>query len=355
MPEVLPQGGSIPFLHLLKLWVFLGLTWWATEGLAAERRLGAGPSNEPSLHFPIVSEQPAEAHGALIAEARFIDGERTLLTIDHREEVKLWDVATGTLKASHRFGPNNYVNNISVSPDEQLLAIACKGGRMIVLQLATGKIAWELSIPTGCLDADFHPEGKSVLVSDDANLVAYDRITGKPVKRFARQAVKQWALTAEFLSRERFVTISQKGDLTIWNWATGLPEPRILSGFLRDNSARWQIVEQPDPLVLIAQFGGPMVAVDLGTGTAHALADGDGRWRIALDWDLARPQKKVLTSQAVFDFPSGESVARTGINGFEKVCVSPSGKYLAALSLRGWRVYHLPKSLERPTKHQATP
>ena len=69
-----------------------------------------------------------------------------------------------------------------------LLAIACNSGRMIVLQLATGKIAWELSIPTGCLDTDFHPDGKSVLVSDDANLVAYDRITGKPVSVLKKHA-----------------------------------------------------------------------------------------------------------------------------------------------------------------------
>jgi hypothetical protein len=53
-----------------------------------------------------------------------------------------------------------------------------------------------------------------------------------------------------------------------------------------------------------------------------------------------------LTAYTVFDFPGGGVMGRTGISGDEDVIISPSGKYLLALSLRVWRLYRLPRRFE---------
>ncbi|MES2693558.1 MAG: WD40 repeat domain-containing protein [Verrucomicrobiota bacterium] len=300
------------------------------------------------FEFPMVSEQAANAHDTPLADARFIHGDKTLLTLDFLQTVKLWDVATGKLEATYRVGPLAAVNSISLSPDEELLATAGKNGRMAVINLKTGKVEWDLRNTTGFIDVDFHPDGRSLLVSDDTSLVAYDRKTGKEIKRLHRPATDRDRLDAAFLSDEWLVTGSQEGTLTMWKWSTGKPEPRIISAYTKELKVEWKVIAKPQPYAVLAQLNGPLSVVNLTTGEKRPF--NTGAWRISTGWDIAGPQNKLITPQLVFDFPSGKFLGRTTLTGFDAVRVSASGRYLAALSKRAWRIYRLPDNFSTAAK-----
>lgn len=297
------------------------------------------PPPLPTLDLPLVSASPPNAHGARIAAARFIDQERTLLTIDHEKEIKLWDVATGALKATYPFRAY-YINAISISPDESRLALATKFGRLIVLRLATGEVLWEQENATGYVDVDFHPNGDAVLVCTDFAIVAHDPQTGRELKRFdVKAAGRQFNFVAEFLSTERLVTVEQQGKLTLWNWATGQPE-KIIQTPIRDFVITWRILRQPEPQAVVVDFRSRMSLVTLATGAVRTITTES--MQVAPGWDLLPEANVLLLPRLVVDLENGKSLARTGLRSVEEIYLSPSGRYLAAVDLRIWRIHRLP-------------
>ena len=113
-------------------------------------RLRLAPSN--------LSSQDGRVNGLSFSP----DGQ-TLASGSFDRTVRLWDVATGTLKSELTAGPTDGVSSLSFSPDGETLASASSDGTVRLWDIENGTLEVKLPVHTNlALSVSFSPDGSTL-------------------------------------------------------------------------------------------------------------------------------------------------------------------------------------------------
>ena len=113
----------------------------------------------------------------------FTPDNKTFVTRDYSQTIRVWDVATGKLKRQLQ-GHENYVKSLEVSPDGNFLISATADPRedVRVWDINTGDCVRR--VPGGGRLVQFLPDLTTVVIVSDTKIANYDMATGGPLGEF---------------------------------------------------------------------------------------------------------------------------------------------------------------------------
>jgi RNA polymerase sigma factor (sigma-70 family) len=168
-------------------------------------------------------------HAALIKSVAFSPDSKLLATGSWDFTVKLFDVATGKLRASITQGPRGGVGGVAFSPDGSLLASANTDGTVKLWDVATAKEKASLGQPQdffpiySCLA--FSPDGKTIAAGTwnkepegEHAVHLFDVATGNERSRL--QGHKAWIQTVAFTPDGKTLATGGGTDRTVKLWDT---------------------------------------------------------------------------------------------------------------------------------------
>jgi len=92
-------------------------------------------------HYRIIA--PLTGPKGLVFAARFVGGDRHILTAGSDGIARLWDGATGHLQQSY-FGSSSYLLDAALTPDGSMVVTAGGGGVLRFWDVASGRMVWTL-------------------------------------------------------------------------------------------------------------------------------------------------------------------------------------------------------------------
>ena len=119
--------------------------------------------------------------------SRIHENGKTVYLFEYRGDVRLWDTATGKLRATFQHTPSRAVSRMAMSPDGTMVAaVECwaeSGGRqqkseVSVWDVATARV--RATITANCQVVGFSPDGK-LLVTAGKSVELWDAASGKAV------------------------------------------------------------------------------------------------------------------------------------------------------------------------------
>jgi WD40 repeat protein len=122
-----------------------------------------------------------QAEGVPLRAAIFSADERQVITSDAQGTIQFRDAATGQLQRTFT-SQDGAIVNLAVTPDGRWLAAGSAERGISVWDLATGKIAYRVAMPTLVLGLASAPDGQRMAaVSFDRRIVIWEAATGRPL------------------------------------------------------------------------------------------------------------------------------------------------------------------------------
>jgi WD40 repeat protein len=260
----------------------------------------------------------------------FLPGDRSLLSNGHGFEVVQWDLATG--KEQRRYDRGDL---LAVSPDGKWLALRAGWFHLHIVESASGKERCVCRTgPEWIFAAAFSADGATVLVGgSERNVRVFQADTGKEVRRFKPKAVG--SVSALWLSADdrTCFTLSEysPSTLQVWDAATGKERRR-----LRDLNQAAAVT--PDGKTVVTSRKGEVLVWDPATGQVTKRFVG-GEHAILVQG--ISPDGKLLAladgyhNFRVFDVSGDKAVLRwSAIGPVTAIAFSADGQTLAA---GGWK------------------
>ncbi len=293
---------------------------------------------------PVLRHPNDSPHPAGMREAWFSPDDQQILTVGHRDMLRLWDATTFKLQREIPVGRS--MNLARFSPDGRLIAAGSGDGFAQVWDARTGEKLADLSHNGNeVVYLDFHPNGRRLLTaavdgvarcwtlpegkpalstfrhrglvwsthfspdgrrivtaSADNTARIWDAQTGQPLFKPLRHTKQVFFANFSHDGR-RVVTASDDGTARIWDAQTGDP----VTPFLRHGASVWQAAFSPDDRILAtgcidryarlwdAETGLPISEPLLNEGPLGRLSfSRDGRRLLTLGgqphlWDILQP------------------------------------------------------------------
>ena len=246
----------------------------------------------------------------------------------------LWDTATWTLTRTHTDDGSRLLG-FDFTPDGRHLSFGTRSGRLVVLDVATGAVVFEVQDRTsGSVSATrFGPDGRLFAAGQGRVLTSYDWRSGAALRRYdlgrdrmpdgRRLDVEDfevvpdrgWLFIARFDQQVRLMDIATGAVLHTWR---NKPRPRDGRRNVKD------VAVLPDGRTgVFAGVGGDVLTVDLVTGArldsvrvhpdfvSDLQSSADGQHLVATDLDGhatlldARTRSIVRRMEQQASFPSG--------------------------------------------------
>lgn len=183
--------------------------------------ISLGQENKPAL---VVS-----GHSGGIESVAFSSDGKTLVSVGglDKDNVKIWDVTTATLKKT--INCDCLPETVSISPDGKEFVVA--GSTMTpVYEIATGEVVMALGSTFGAMSehALYSPDGKFIVSASLGKITVWNSQNGKKVREFAADAesVRSIAFSPD---GKIFVTGGRDKTIRFWDITTG-KETRNLVG-----------------------------------------------------------------------------------------------------------------------------
>jgi len=105
----------------------------------------SGPAVAPVLwdleHYRVIA--PLEGHIGVVFSARFVDSDRSILTVGGDGAPRLWDGMTGRLSKTY-IGNEQYLLDAILDPDGAMVVAAAGDGALRFWDAASGQLSWTL-------------------------------------------------------------------------------------------------------------------------------------------------------------------------------------------------------------------
>jgi WD40 repeat protein/tRNA A-37 threonylcarbamoyl transferase component Bud32 len=191
------------------------------------------------------------------------DGKR-LLTTDAKQNVRLWDVATGkslgtTLQGRHSFGRphEDWIEAVALSPDGKTIVTGSRDKTAQLWDTATGKPIGTPLMHEGWVGAVvFSPDGKTILTGClDGNAQLWDRATGKlvgaPFPLGGPRSNHSGVVAVAFSPDGRKILTAAGHDARHWDAVTLQP----IGQPLRHRNDVWSVAYSPDGKTVLTGSG----------------------------------------------------------------------------------------------------
>ena len=177
---------------------------------------GYGPSAGGMDPLLMPGGQEYKAHNA-----RFIRGDEWIVTLEDDHTLKLWEGETGNFIRSYPLH-NDWIYDVSMSPDDDYLVTASDDGSAKVLDLTSGKVRKKLQVNNwGINHALFSHDGKQVITAGDDGAIRFWNVnTGEHL--YGILAHRGWVMDID-LSPDGTRLVSSGDDklIRIWDVKTG--------------------------------------------------------------------------------------------------------------------------------------
>jgi WD40 repeat protein/tRNA A-37 threonylcarbamoyl transferase component Bud32 len=273
-----------------------------------------------------------EGHSRAVNSVAFSPGSKLLASGSDDKTIKLWDLATGTLRSTFG-GDMTVVWTVAFSPDGKLLASGSSDQTIRLWDLATGTLHSTLKGHLYVVwTVAFSPDGKRLASgSKDKTIKLWDSTTGALLDTLEGDMEEIWSVA---FSPDGKMLASGSSDWTIrlWDLAT-----RTLHSTLEGHLNRvWTVAFSPDGRQLASGSDDNTIKLwDLATGDLRSTFKGHlkGVWTIAFS-----PDGKLLASgshdRTIRLWDSATGTLRGTLEGGMKevwaVAFSPDGKMLAS-------------------------
>jgi len=258
------------------------------------------------------SAPPAQAQRVVRAALTVSDDGSTVVTSTGTGTILLWDAATWTLRRQYT-DDGSRVAGFDFTPDGQHVAFGTQRGRLVVLEAATGAVAFEVQDrTTGSVSATrFSPDGRFLFAAGQGRtLTSYDWRTGEALRTY--DLGRATLPDGRPLDVEDFEVVRRpSGDLQLFI-ARFDEQARLMDAATGEVIHTWRNKARPrdgarnvkDVAVLpgastgfFAGVGGDVIAVDLDTGArldsvqvhpdfvSDLARHADGRFLAATDLD----------------------------------------------------------------------
>jgi RNA polymerase sigma factor (sigma-70 family) len=259
---------------------------------------------------------PFKSHSSWITHAAFVDGDKTVLSLDTSGAVSFWDPASGRQQRSFQVGAG-YSFCAGRSPDGHILAVGLGQG-IDLFDLATGKKQRHLKgHERQTFSTVFSPRGE-VLASTayrDRSIRLWDVATGKEQKQIRTRHQNQPRCLA-FSPDGKTLASGGEYDRSICLWE--LPSGKLLR--------QWTACDQGEPL-----YQGLSALAFSPDGSLLASSGADKTVQL---WDVATGQSR--------------GTLRGHERGYGKLAFSPDGRMLASGTLDSTvRLWELATGRER--------
>ena len=250
---------------------------------------------------------------------------QTLVSGSLDNTIKVWDLTTGTLRATLT-GHANDVNSIAISPDGKTLVSGGDDSTVKVWDLATGTVRATLTGHTGGVSAvAISPDGRTAVSGSwDNTIKVWDLATGtlKITIRGNSNDVNTVAISPD---GRTLVSGGDDSKVKVWDLATGKERATLTD----HTDSVWAVAISPDGRTVVSGSWDKTIKVwDLATGTLKTTLTGhtdrvtavaissDGRTLVSGSWD---------NSIKVWDLATGTlKITLTGhTNSVWAVAISP--------------------------------
>ena len=137
---------------------------------------------------------PNSAGGAVALD---LSPDGKTIAVAGRGAVRLVDLATGAVKATHEVHKDHEVSAVAYSPDGARLATAASDNSAVVLEAATGKVVATADLKAKGKAVSFSADGKTVFtVGDDRALRSFAADAGGPAKPLVERGVAVLTVSA---------------------------------------------------------------------------------------------------------------------------------------------------------------
>ena len=190
-----------------------------------------------------------EGHTDTIFSVAFSPDGRRLASGGMDHSIKIWEVATGRLEATH-IGGSGYdsdVNCVAFSPDGRWLASGSFDGTVKLWNPVTGQEVQTLSMSVGALESlAFSPDGRWLATGGGAakrQMKLWDTASGRELRTLTGHTDQVLDLSLS-PSGKQLASVSSDGSTRIWDTETGEELAALLSFA---NGSDWLVVT-PDGL-----------------------------------------------------------------------------------------------------------
>jgi WD40 repeat protein len=147
------------------------------------------------------------------------DGSLLVTTHNFDNDVDLWDTRTGKLRWQADIG-TNVGQAFTLSPDGRTLAIGTRGGAVVLLDIATGRVLarHSLRLSAQIASVDFNPDGGLIAVGGDdgqIHLLTADNL--HEIGALPIGAGAAWALAVHTNGGDALTAVDERGRIVHWD------------------------------------------------------------------------------------------------------------------------------------------
>jgi WD40 repeat protein len=165
-------------------------------------------------------------HRSPVHAARFTPDGDALVAGSLDGRVRIWNVATGTLRRAFRAHATE-VLALDVAPDGRSVATSGGDGEIIIWDLGSGRARVRFRVAPWCAAVRYHPDGQLALGCSDLVVHVIDPTSGRTVREIRTPGSQQYSSITAIAFSPHGQYIATTSPTVVWDWVTGAEVKQI--------------------------------------------------------------------------------------------------------------------------------